>query len=328
MKKAVFHSVLALVLVAGLTLAMATPVVAEVPTIGKSTVPGTGHPEGVYLIHQDVVYRLWVDNASNSTMEVDYIRDVFAVGSAGHDDSVWDNDLSQWVTWDSEDWPALFTILAGEVREWIVTRTISPDHLEDPADPDAPDAPDVTNQVLIRATVGGELYTDNYPMTVRVIQPAIELTKIVTPSVAGVDDEVEYTFTITNTGDWPLENITLVDDELGDLTAELTPGLILAPHGEEGDSYTFTYEYTIQAGDLPLTNEATVWGTAQDFDPDIDGAVVEHSHDAEVEAKPPPVGGTAHPVSRLALLVPWIVLAGLIAGAAVFVWSRRAQSRA
>ena len=42
----------------------------------------------------------------------------------------------------------------------------------------------------------------------------------------------------------------------------------------------------------------------------------------------PPVGGVASPVSRLALLVPWIILAGVMAGAAVFVWSRKAQGRA
>jgi hypothetical protein len=40
----------------------------------------------------------------------------------------------------------------------------------------------------------------------------------------------------------------------------------------------------------------------------------------------PPVGGTAYPINKLIILLPWIALAAIIAGATIFVRRRRAQS--
>jgi len=326
MKKAVFRSIMALALVLGLTLAMATPVVAEnFPETYKDVVwdAADGHPEGVYIVGQDIVYSLRVTNDTTYIFEVEYIRDVFAVGTDALEDSAWDNIDGIWIPWDSEDPPPTFSIASGGNWSQLVTHEI----------PDVDDTATITNQILVRGETN-ELYTANLFETVQVIKPEIELEKIVTPGVAQVGQTVTYTFTITNTGDWPLEDISLIDNVLGDLTDELPVDLVLAAYDDPGYYHSFTYTYTIQAEDLPLTNTATVTAIAEGFDGETFGleasptAVVEDSDTVTVTSEAPPVGGTAHPVSRLALLVPWIVLAGLIAGAAVFVWSRRAQGRA
>ncbi len=323
MKKAVFHSIMALVMVLGLTIAMAVPVAGKVPPAFPVTEKEVvwdatdGHPEGVYLEHQNVEYLLKVTNDTDHDLEVEFIRDVFAYGTAAEEDSVWDNVLGDWVDHDPEDLPTTFSIPSGDEWSSNVTHQIpSKDVVGDT----------VENRILVLGEAEEE-YTGNIPKTVQVIKPEIELEKTVTPTVAGVGDPVEYTFTITNTGDWPLENIVLVDPFL-ELSYDVPE--VLGP----GEDYELDpIPYTIQEGDLPLTNEATVTAIAQGFDEDTFGpeasptAVVENSDTATVRSPLLPVGGSGNLVSRLALLAPWIVLAGLIAGAAVFFWSRRAHGR-
>jgi len=338
MKKAVFYSIMALVMVLGLTLAMAVPVVAEV-TVGavKDTVPGTGHPKDVYLVYQYVSYSLTIVNQSADPMQVDWIRDRFALGTADPQDQYWNEEDNEWVAMD----PGFsFSYPAGEDWENLdVTHKIMPEHLID--HPNIADAKGVSNRLFGRLKFG-ELppTTHQATHTIRVIRPAIELEKTVTPTVAGVGQTVTYEFKITNIGDWPLVDITIEDDELLDdeLQTQIPEDLVLARSGEVGDSHTFTYQYILKDGDLPLTNKAIVEGVAQHFsasqfpyaDPEdeLPTAVVRDTASATVSPELPPVGGSAHPVSRLALLAPWIVLAGLIAGAAVIVRSRKAQSRA
>ena len=326
MKKAVFHSILALVLVLGLTLAIALPVMAQdAVTGGKSAVwePTDGHPEGVYLVGQTIVYELYIDNDHpEASANIQWIQDRFGVEYNGD----WRLGASEyWWNDDDEIWVAADPVESVNIpvdSSWTeqFSHLIHEDHLIDHEG-----VKKVVNQILALGTQGLEDVVIDQTYPVRVIQPSIELEKTATPSVAQVGQIVTYEFTITNTGDWPLVIISLIDDELGDLPV----ALVLGPGAAAG----VTHPYTIQDGDLPLTNTATVTAIAEGFDQELFGpgasptAMVEDTASAMVTALHP-VGGTASPVSRLALLVPWIVLAGLIAGAAVFVWSRRAQGRA
>ncbi len=334
MKKAVFRSIMALALVLGLTLTMAVPVVAQEEGVdgGKTTVweAADGHPWRVYLVGQTIFYELYLTNYEEPSATVTFVRDTFGYQSPGEYSLWWDGDAEEWVLADSD--PEEPWSLDGE-SSWTepVHHVIGENHLVE--HPTIPGARALRNRITAFATQNADEYNIGQTYTVQVIEPAIHLSKSADPEEASVGHVVEYTFIITNTGDWPLENIVLVDPLVG--VDYLVPE-VLGP----GEDYELgPVPYTIQEGDLPLTNTATVWGVAQGFDPNVfpysedpgpedpPSAVVTYTASDTVTALHP-VGGTASPVSKLALLAPWIVLAGLIAGAAVFVWSRRAQSRA
>ncbi len=84
--------------------------------------------------------------------------------------------------------------------------------------------------------------------------PGISVVKVVDRQRAEVGDTVTYTYTVTNTGTVRLDPVTVSDDRLGPITLAATA---LDP----GISTTGTAQYTIQPGDLPLTNVATASGT-------------------------------------------------------------------
>lgn len=102
--------------------------------------------------------------------------------------------------------------------------------------------------------------------------PGIAVTKTVNPRRASPGDTVTYTYVVTNTGNVTLDPVTLNDDRLGPITLPVTS---LAP----GQSVTVTVDYTIQPGDLPLTNVATVGGV-----PPAGGAV---NASASATVRPP-----------------------------------------
>jgi LPXTG-site transpeptidase (sortase) family protein len=99
--------------------------------------------------------------------------------------------------------------------------------------------------------------------------PAVELTKTgtldldtVAPSgVANAGDKINYTFSVTNTGNVTLTNVT-VSDTVGGITITGSPIASLAPGVTDNTSYTGTYTLTqddVDAG--TFTNTATVTGT-------------------------------------------------------------------
>lgn len=101
--------------------------------------------------------------------------------------------------------------------------------------------------------------------------PSISLDKTGSTTFAGEGDTVTYTYTITNTGNVPLSDVTLEDavtvDDTTTLLALLGPadGVTLAP----GESTTITPEaaaHTVTTADLPgpLDNTATAAGAAPD----------------------------------------------------------------
>lgn len=327
MKKRVLYSMMALVL--SLTLVMATPAMAQEGHHGDKETdwePTDGHPEDVYLVGQTVYFTITIINYEPDSVEIKELWDTIPVEYGTWDPMPgamtywWNSTLGDWVT--GGDPGTSFTIPGEQSWNTAFDYTIRE---EDVTLHPVAGYFAVINRFDADGTQGESVFDTK---TIRVIQPEIELDKTVAPSVAVVGQTVTYTFTITNTGDWPLVNITLVDDELGNLTTELPAGLVLGP----GDSHSFGYDYTIQAGDLPLINEATVRGTAQGFNPQIfpEGdpptAVVSDTDTARV-SETPPVGGTAYPVNPLALLAPWIALgAAIIAAAVIFARRRQAQS--
>jgi len=87
-------------------------------------------------------------------------------------------------------------------------------------------------------------------------EPSIEVTKSADKTSATLGDNITYTYTITNTGNVTVDNITLTDDKLGTITLSTTN---LAP----GENVTATATYTATISDLPgpIINTATVTGT-------------------------------------------------------------------
>ena len=329
MKKTVLYSAIGVVLMLGLVLAMVMPVMAQEHEGFKHTewADTSGHPEDVYLVGQTVYYSIGINNTGNESLEIETLWDTIPVQYLTWDPipgvtrTYWWNDTAkQWV---NEDPNSSFTIPGAQ--SWNVTFNYTIREQDVSWHP-AAGYNAMINRFSANGTAGESVRVTK---TVQVIQPEMELDKAVAPSVAVPGQNVTYNFTITNTGDWPLDNITLVDNELGNLTGELPANLVLNSTGEAGDSYSFDYDYEIQAGDLPLLiNTATVQGTAQGFNATIFAdAVVSDSDTARVTSEAPPVGGTAYPVGKLSILAPWIALgAAIVAGAAIFLRRRRVGS--
>ena len=98
------------------------------------------------------------------------------------------------------------------------------------------------------------------------------MTPWLTVSLGGVGDTINYAFTVTNTGDVTLTDVTLVDD-----TAIVAGGPIATLAPGEIDSTTFTATYVITQADVDageVVNTATVTGD------DPDGAPVSDVSDS------------------------------------------------
>lgn len=103
-------------------------------------------------------------------------------------------------------------------------------------------------------------------------RPGIELEKTVEPATAEVGETVTYTFTVTNTGETTLTDLTLTDDQLGAIT--LDTGTL-----EPGASTTAERTYVVTQADAEageIVNVATVSGMAPS------GEEVSAEDDAEV----------------------------------------------
>jgi len=107
--------------------------------------------------------------------------------------------------------------------------------------------------------------------------PDIEVVKECPPEFAYVGDTLTYNYTVNNTGDGALLDVTLVDDPLGLIT--LT-GLtdedndLYLDDLAEGESATGTADYVVLKGDTVLLNTATASSTSE-----IDDSTVEDTSD-------------------------------------------------
>lgn len=100
-------------------------------------------------------------------------------------------------------------------------------------------------------------------------QDELSISKSADLTSAAVGDTITYTYTITNTDNVTIENISLVDDKIGtiDLGGQTSLGA--------GENIAATATYTVIEADLPgpLVNVATVSGTDTNDNPVTDSAV-------------------------------------------------------
>jgi large repetitive protein len=130
---------------------------------------------------------------------------------------------------------------------------------------------DIDNTATVTGTTpgGGTVTdTDSVAVTLPVQTPALTLTKTAAPTtVTAVGDVVTYTFSVQNTGNVTLTNLTLSDSLLSGLNC--TTIASLAPNASQsftctGNTYTVTQADidTSGGGDGDIDNTATVTGTA------------------------------------------------------------------
>lgn len=100
----------------------------------------------------------------------------------------------------------------------------------------------------------------------------LSVDKVADTAIAQVGDTITYTYTVTNTGNVTIDNLTLSDDKLGAVT--LVDTTLPA-----GASTTGTAAHLVTAADLagPLTNVATATGT------DPNGNALTDTDDASVD---------------------------------------------
>ena len=110
-------------------------------------------------------------------------------------------------------------------------------------------------------------------------EPGIDVTKSCPESVP-FGEAIEYTITVTNTGNEALEGVTVNDTLLGDITGDFDPAI--ADPFPVGATTTAVVSYTPVAGDPdPLTNTVTATGTGADSGVEAsDEASCDHRHHA------------------------------------------------
>jgi uncharacterized repeat protein (TIGR01451 family) len=134
------------------------------------------------------------------------------------------------------------TLEVGEINTVTVGYTPEPD------DPDP-----LTNTVTAEADgdISDMHVSDTADCVTDVLNPDITITKSC-PDFAQVGDTITYTIRVTNSGDEALENITVEDTILGDLSDDFVD--TLAPGAF--DEQTFDYEVTDESPD-PIENTVT-----------------------------------------------------------------------
>lgn len=148
----------------------------------------------------------------------------------------------------------------------------------------------------------------------------------------GVGETIEFVMTIANPEDNSATNtLTRIWDTLPDGTVIEFLGTNETLVQTPGASDNFTAQYTVRVQDIVWIELLNDWGVvntfeAQGYDSEDDDVYILVTSNTRVIREVPPVGGTALPVSRLAILAPWIGLAVIIAGAVVFARRRQTQS--
>ncbi|MCX6008433.1 MAG: hypothetical protein NTW48_00020 [Chloroflexi bacterium] len=104
---------------------------------------------------------------------------------------------------------------------------------------------------------------------------SLQVTKETDRETASFKETINYTYTITNTGDVSLSKITLADDKIPEVSLT-SDNITLAP----GDSITATGTYTVSIGDFLL--KSTIVNTADVTGTDPQGKLVTASAKATV----------------------------------------------
>jgi len=149
-------------------------------------------------------------------------------------------------------------LLGGEVADCTYSGLLPGDTYTCQASytvPAGADTPLVNEAVAVGTDPYGRQASDSASHSLDILHPAIALAKE-GPAQTGIGETVIYTFTVTNTGDTPLYDLSVYDA----LIAATVPDCnrdTLAP----ADSYTCQMSYTVQESDEdPLVNQATASG--------------------------------------------------------------------
>jgi uncharacterized repeat protein (TIGR01451 family) len=152
-----------------------------------------------------------------------------------------------------------------------------------------------------------------------ILRPAISIDKTVDfngdhvyhdseSNVAG--QNATWKVVVTNIGYDPVYNVTVSDTNFHGFGAPFDLAV--------GANMTFTYDEVINAGKV---NTATAAGADE-----LGNPVGPVQDDAEVTVGTPSVGGTAFPVDKTRLLVPWVALLGCAAAVTLLVLRKRRQA--
>ena len=174
--------------------------------------------------------------------------------------------------------PTLDSITGGNQDTTLdLTETwhYSCDHVVTSADPDP-----LPNTATVTAAQG---VSDQSSHSVDIIHPAITIVKTANPTSAAVGTTITYTYTVTNSGDVTLTNVSVDDDKLGHIGDIAT----LAA----GQTVTLTKTAVLPAGGV--TNVGTAAGT------DPLGKVVNAHDDATVGAVAPAVVAQTPPPAEV-----------------------------
>ena len=232
------------------------------------------HPEDVYFIGQEVHYKLEIkNNHPTYSMEIE----IYDIDPSGNH---WYWNGTEFVETDPN---YTETILAGE--EWTYDFHYIIDEEANLVWNDFYGTYGIVNRLGAYGTQGPEDVDASVTKTIQVVQPDISVTKEASHETSKAGDVVTYAICIENTGDWALEDITVIDDMLGDLSEYFPDTLpVYDPEDPEANKACYDYDYTVQENDPdPLLNVVDVWGTAYGFDPAIDGAVATDSASASVD---------------------------------------------
>ena len=176
----------------------------------------------------------------------------------------------------------------------------------------AGDGDPVHNQASVSGDHEGGSVTDSDTHEVSVLHPGIELEKTATPTSGPAGTLIVYTYTVRNTGDTPLFNVSVDDDRVGHVDDIATLAV--------GGSVQLSSEITL--GFSPITNIATAGGADSlggfvSDDASVTVTVVAGEGDGNGTG-----GGTPFTGSEASVLAGWmIVLVAL--GTTLLMTSRR-----
>lgn len=182
----------------------------------------------------------------------------------------------------------------------------------------AGDGDPVHNQASVSGDHEGGSVTDTDTHDVSVLHPGIELEKTATPTSGPAGTLIVYRYTVRNTGDTPLFNVSVDDDRVGHVGEIATLPV--------GGSAQLTSEMTL--GSSPITNIATAGGA------DALGGFV--SDDASVTVTVVAGegggngtgGGSPFTGSTAGLLAGWMVVLAALGTTVLMTSGRRSGTRA
>jgi uncharacterized repeat protein (TIGR01451 family) len=242
-----FSRALATTMVMLMVLSLAAPALAAEIGGTKETYIG-GDPantgDKLYVVGETIYYVMTVENPDTNTRINTMTR-------------IWDT-LPDGTVIDFLDPGETLVMMPGEVATFLAEYLVKPEDVgllentfEAEGFDNATPAPDSLRVLITKNAL--------------VVDPDISITKTVSHETSKVGDVVNYTITVTNTGDYPLENMVVTDALLGgDITTEFAFDASLAP----GASKTAVIPHTILEADLTegmLLNTVTVNAHALDY---------------------------------------------------------------